>query len=183
MQKARDLTEGIMGQFLQFDLRNGSLRKSEGVAAMLREEGGGTHLLVFLRLRCATSAAQPTTTAAMNLAPCPACRLPPSCSEYDALKYTLKKLENTLYELSLTKVRTACACAFVVPGFLPEQISHLLCSCPSALLPVLCRCAPVSHPCCALSTPLPPPQAGLVAKPEEEPEPAGGDAAAGGDEA
>ncbi len=29
VQKARDLTEGIMGQFLQFDLRNGSLRKSE----------------------------------------------------------------------------------------------------------------------------------------------------------
>lgn len=50
VQKARDLTETIMGQFLQFDLRNGSLRK-----------------------------------------------------KYDALKYTLKKMENTLYELSLTK--------------------------------------------------------------------------------
>ncbi|KAL4457974.1 hypothetical protein ABPG75_012839 [Micractinium tetrahymenae] len=50
VQRARDLVEAIMGQFLQFDLRNGSLRK-----------------------------------------------------KYDALKYTLKKLENTLYELSLTK--------------------------------------------------------------------------------
>lgn len=47
--QARDLTEGLMGQFLQFDFRNGSLRK-----------------------------------------------------KYDSLKYVLKNLENTLYELSLT---------------------------------------------------------------------------------
>lgn len=47
--QARDVVEGLMGQFLRFDLRNGALRK-----------------------------------------------------KYDALKYTLKKLENTLYELSLT---------------------------------------------------------------------------------
>lgn len=48
VQKARDCVEGLMGQFLRFDLRNGALRK-----------------------------------------------------KYDGLKYTLKKLENTLYELSL----------------------------------------------------------------------------------
>lgn len=40
VQKARDLTEGIMGQFLQFDLRNGSLRKSEGGA------GAGPRMLL-----------------------------------------------------------------------------------------------------------------------------------------
>ncbi len=50
VQKARDVVETLQGQFLRFDLRNGSLRK-----------------------------------------------------KYDALKYTLKKLENTLYELSLTE--------------------------------------------------------------------------------
>eukprot|EP00963_Diacronema_lutheri_P006259 scaffold541_cov335-Pavlova_lutheri.AAC.4 len=49
VERCRDLVETLMGVFLQFDLRNGSLRK-----------------------------------------------------KYDALKYTLKKLENTLYELSLT---------------------------------------------------------------------------------
>lgn len=49
VERCRDLVEALMGVFLQFDLRNGSLRK-----------------------------------------------------KYDALKYTLKKLENTLYELSLT---------------------------------------------------------------------------------
>jgi len=48
--RCKDLVEGIFGLFLQFDLRNGALRK-----------------------------------------------------KYDALKYTLKKLENTLYELSLTE--------------------------------------------------------------------------------
>ena len=48
VRKARDCVEGLMGQFLRFDLRNGALRK-----------------------------------------------------KYDGLKYTLKKLENTLYELSL----------------------------------------------------------------------------------
>lgn len=49
VQRCRDLVEALMGVFLQFDLRNGSLRK-----------------------------------------------------KYDGLKYTLKKMENTLYELSLT---------------------------------------------------------------------------------
>eukprot|EP01024_Parvocaulis_polyphysoides_P005307 TRINITY_DN11328_c0_g1_i1.p2 TRINITY_DN11328_c0_g1~~TRINITY_DN11328_c0_g1_i1.p2 ORF type:complete len:250 (+),score=36.71 TRINITY_DN11328_c0_g1_i1:125-874(+) len=48
VQQSRDLVEVIMDQFLQFDLRNGNIRK-----------------------------------------------------KYDVLKYTLKKLENTLYELSL----------------------------------------------------------------------------------
>lgn len=50
VQKARDLVDAPMGVFLQFDLRNGALRK-----------------------------------------------------KYDALKYCVKKLENTLYELSLTE--------------------------------------------------------------------------------
>lgn len=50
VQKARDLVEAIFGAFLQFDLRNGSLRK-----------------------------------------------------KFDTLKWTARKLENTLYELSLTK--------------------------------------------------------------------------------
>lgn len=49
MQACRDLVEAIFGRFLQFDLRNGSIRK-----------------------------------------------------KFDALKYTLKTLERTLYELSLT---------------------------------------------------------------------------------
>lgn len=49
VQRARDLVEGLMGQFLQFDLRNGSLRK-----------------------------------------------------KYDSLKYVLKNLESTLYDLSLS---------------------------------------------------------------------------------
>eukprot|EP00891_Asterochloris_glomerata_P000017 jgi/Astpho2/17/gw1.00001.52.1_t len=48
VQQCRDLVDGLMGQFLQFDIRNGSLRK-----------------------------------------------------KFDSLKYTLRKLENTLYELSL----------------------------------------------------------------------------------
>ncbi|CAL5225253.1 g8045 [Coccomyxa viridis] len=48
--KCRDVVEGLMGEFLQFDLRNGSIRK-----------------------------------------------------KYDSLKYTLRKLENTLYELSLAE--------------------------------------------------------------------------------
>jgi predicted translin family RNA/ssDNA-binding protein len=48
VQKCREVVDGILGQFLQFDLRNSSLRR-----------------------------------------------------KYDGLKYTLKKLENTLYELSL----------------------------------------------------------------------------------
>ncbi|CAK0735544.1 hypothetical protein CVIRNUC_000598 [Coccomyxa viridis] len=46
----RDLVEGLMGEFLQFDLRNGAIRK-----------------------------------------------------KYDSLKYTLRKMENTLYELSLAE--------------------------------------------------------------------------------
>ncbi|KIY95267.1 Translin [Monoraphidium neglectum] len=46
----RDLVEGLMGQFLQLDMKNGSLRK-----------------------------------------------------KFDGLKYTLKKLENTMYELSLAE--------------------------------------------------------------------------------
>ena len=50
VQRARDVVEGLQGQFLRFDFRNGNLRK-----------------------------------------------------KYDALKYTLRKLENTLYELSLTE--------------------------------------------------------------------------------
>lgn len=54
VQRARDATESLQGQFLRFDLRNGALRK-----------------------------------------------------KYDALKYTLKKLENTLYELSLTEAGLA----------------------------------------------------------------------------
>lgn len=58
MQKARDLTEGIMGQFLQFDLRNGSLRKSEGRAAMLREAGREDTCLLSCAYACPTSAAQ-----------------------------------------------------------------------------------------------------------------------------
>ncbi|KAL6776062.1 TRA1 [Auxenochlorella protothecoides x Auxenochlorella symbiontica] len=49
VQQAKDLVESIFFAFIQFDLRNGSLRK-----------------------------------------------------KYDALKYCLRKLENTLYELSLT---------------------------------------------------------------------------------
>lgn len=48
--RCRDLVDALMGRFLQFDLRNGALRK-----------------------------------------------------KYDALKYTLKKMESTLYELSLTE--------------------------------------------------------------------------------
>lgn len=43
--------------------------------------------------------------------PRPATLLSPHPPEYDALKYTLKKLENTLYELSLTKVCGAGAAA------------------------------------------------------------------------
>ncbi|KAG2498872.1 hypothetical protein HYH03_003064 [Edaphochlamys debaryana] len=50
VQRCRDLLDGLMGRFLKFDLRNGSLRK-----------------------------------------------------KYDTLKYTLKKMESTLYELSLTE--------------------------------------------------------------------------------
>ncbi|GFR43963.1 hypothetical protein Agub_g5106, partial [Astrephomene gubernaculifera] len=50
VQRCRDLVDGLMGRFLQFDLRNGSLRK-----------------------------------------------------KFDALKYTLKKMESTLYELALTE--------------------------------------------------------------------------------
>ena len=49
VERCRDLTEDIFGRFLQFDLRNGSIRK-----------------------------------------------------KFDSLKYTLKTLERTLYELSLT---------------------------------------------------------------------------------
>lgn len=47
--RARDTTDALMGIFLQFDFRNGALRK-----------------------------------------------------KFDALKYTLKKMETTLYELALT---------------------------------------------------------------------------------
>ncbi|GLC37826.1 hypothetical protein PLESTB_001480600 [Pleodorina starrii] len=50
VQRCRDLVDALMGRFLQFDLRNGSLRK-----------------------------------------------------KYDSLKYTLKKMESTLYELALTE--------------------------------------------------------------------------------
>ncbi|GIL70766.1 hypothetical protein Vretimale_3848 [Volvox reticuliferus] len=50
VQLCRDLVDALMGRFLQFDLRNGSLRK-----------------------------------------------------KYDSLKYTLKKMEGTLYELALTE--------------------------------------------------------------------------------
>ncbi|CAL8467066.1 g6602 [Coccomyxa elongata] len=50
VKRCRDIAEALMGEFLQFDLRNGSIRK-----------------------------------------------------KYDSLKYTLKKLENTLYELSLAE--------------------------------------------------------------------------------
>ncbi|KXZ52785.1 hypothetical protein GPECTOR_8g173 [Gonium pectorale] len=49
VERCRDLVDALMGRFLQFDLRNGSLRK-----------------------------------------------------KFDGLKYTLKKLESTLYELALT---------------------------------------------------------------------------------
>mmetsp|Transcript_18369 Transcript_18369/g.43929 ORF Transcript_18369/g.43929 Transcript_18369/m.43929 type:complete len:269 (+) Transcript_18369:80-886(+) len=49
VKRCRDLVETLMGLFLQFDFRNGSLRK-----------------------------------------------------KFDALKYTLRKMENTMYELSLT---------------------------------------------------------------------------------
>eukprot|EP00879_Flechtneria_rotunda_P028896 GHRR01031131.1.p2 GENE.GHRR01031131.1~~GHRR01031131.1.p2 ORF type:complete len:167 (+),score=60.45 GHRR01031131.1:148-648(+) len=48
--RCRDIVDALMGQFLQFDLRNGALRK-----------------------------------------------------KFDSLKYTLKKLENMLYELSLAE--------------------------------------------------------------------------------
>jgi len=50
VQRCKDLVDGIFGRFLQFDLRNGSIRK-----------------------------------------------------KYDSLKYTLKKLEQLLYELSLSE--------------------------------------------------------------------------------
>eukprot|EP00195_Chlamydomonas_chlamydogama_P017899 CAMPEP_0202896386 /NCGR_PEP_ID=MMETSP1392-20130828/5405_1 /ASSEMBLY_ACC=CAM_ASM_000868 /TAXON_ID=225041 /ORGANISM="Chlamydomonas chlamydogama, Strain SAG 11-48b" /LENGTH=216 /DNA_ID=CAMNT_0049581733 /DNA_START=141 /DNA_END=791 /DNA_ORIENTATION=- len=50
VERCRGLVDAVMGQFLQFDLRNSSLRK-----------------------------------------------------KYDGLKYTLKKLENTVYELSLAE--------------------------------------------------------------------------------
>ncbi|GAX76069.1 hypothetical protein CEUSTIGMA_g3512.t1 [Chlamydomonas eustigma] len=50
VQRCRELVDAVMGQFMQFDLRNSSLRR-----------------------------------------------------KYDGLKYTLKKLENTLYELSLVE--------------------------------------------------------------------------------
>ncbi|KAK9916248.1 hypothetical protein WJX75_000477 [Coccomyxa subellipsoidea] len=57
VKRCRGIAEALMGEFLQFDLRNGSIRK-----------------------------------------------------KYDSLKYTVKKLENTLYELSLAEA-----------GFKPEM--------------------------------------------------------------
>lgn len=49
VRKCRDIVDALMGVFIRFDFRNGSLRK-----------------------------------------------------KFDSLKYTLKKMENTLYELSLS---------------------------------------------------------------------------------
>lgn len=54
VQLCRDIVDVLMGQFLQFDLRNSALRR-----------------------------------------------------KYDGLKYTLKKLENTMYELSLAEAVAA----------------------------------------------------------------------------
>jgi hypothetical protein len=39
--RARDLVEAIMGQMLQFDLRNGSLRKKWWAGGLLGRPGGG----------------------------------------------------------------------------------------------------------------------------------------------
>jgi len=90
------------------------------------------------------------TTLSSALAPCL-----PTAPEYDALKYTLKKLENTLYELSLTKVRAARARAYKSALCCRYQTC---CQHPSGFLAVrlpVCQCTH-SHPAAAFSCTLRP---------------------------